>query len=222
MTNLEHFGSTLSNIVKRLFPKTTECFNYSKPGTFKVCLFIHTAICDTFSTSINKNGKMFIQTKGQKAFIIAIPQCTQVYCDVFNNYPQLTVKRLHIKKPYGRYCGGQYFRQSQCSISREMEQKHTWKSHEQNIWCCWFCSSAFMLLSSYNWVSAASGGMKFGILVGGLKTTYHALRALHGPQDLEVKRVSNVLVFFFSAADQSTAAGHDRPTPRTLLNTLSP
>lgn len=63
-----------------------------------------------------------------------------------------------------------------------------------------------MLLSSCKWVSGVSGEMKFGILVGGLKTTYHALRSW---LDLRIWKSKHFLMYNFSAADQSTAAGHE-------------
>lgn len=53
-----------------------------------------------------------------------------------------------------------------------------------------------------------SGEMKFGILVGGLKTTYHALRPW---LDLRIWKSKDFLMYNFSAVDQSTAAGHEDP-----------
>lgn len=70
-----------------------------------------------------------------------------------------------------------------------------------------------MLLSSCKWVSGVSGEMKFGILVGGLKTTYHALQPW---LDLRIWKSKDFLMYNFSNADQSTAAGHEDP-PQTHL-----
>lgn len=70
-----------------------------------------------------------------------------------------------------------------------------------------------MLLSSCKWVSGVSGEMKFGILVGGLKTTYHALRSW---VDLRIWKSKHFLMYNFSAADQSTAAGHEDLSPSSL------
>lgn len=70
-----------------------------------------------------------------------------------------------------------------------------------------------MLLSSCKWVSGACGEMKFGILVGGLKTTYHALRPW---LDLRIWKSKDFLMYNFSAADQSTAAGHEDPPALAL------
>lgn len=67
-----------------------------------------------------------------------------------------------------------------------------------------------MLLSSCKWVSGVSGEMKFGILVGGLKTTYHALRPW---LDLRIWKSKDFLMYNFSASDQSTAAGHEDLSP---------
>lgn len=62
-------------------------------------------------------------------------------------------------------------------------------------------------------MSGASGEMKFGILVGGLKTTYHALQPW---LDLRIWKSKDFLMYNFSAADQSTAAGHEDPPPDSL------
>lgn len=70
-----------------------------------------------------------------------------------------------------------------------------------------------MLLSSCKWVSVASGEMKFGILVGGLKTTYHALRPW---LDLRIWKSKDFLMYNFSAADQSAASGHEDLSPSSL------
>lgn len=70
-----------------------------------------------------------------------------------------------------------------------------------------------MLLSSCKWVSGVSGEMKFGILVRGLKTTYHALRSW---LDLRIWKSKHFLMYNFSAADQSTAAGHEDLSPSSL------
>lgn len=69
------------------------------------------------------------------------------------------------------------------------------------------------MLSSCKWVSGASGEMKFGILVGGLKTTYHALRPWLDPR---IWKSKDFLMYNFSAADQSTAAGHEDLSPSSL------
>lgn len=59
-----------------------------------------------------------------------------------------------------------------------------------------------------------SGEMKFGILVGGLKTTYHALQPW---LDLRIWKSKDFLMYNFSNADQSTAAGHeDHPPPKPI------
>lgn len=70
-----------------------------------------------------------------------------------------------------------------------------------------------MLLSSCKWVSGVSGEMKFGILVGGLKTTYHALRPW---LDLRIWKSKDFLMYNFSAADQSAASGHEDLSPSSL------
>lgn len=85
----------------------------------------------------------------------------------------------------------------------------------------------FMLLSGCKWVSGASGEHKFGILLGGLKSTYHALRPR---SDLRIWKSKHFLMYDFSAADQSTAAGHEdlsrppipTPTIPNLLGILLP
>lgn len=71
-----------------------------------------------------------------------------------------------------------------------------------------FSISPFMLSSSCKSVSEASGEMKFGILAGEPKTTYHALRPW---LDLRIWKSKDFLMYNFSAADQSTAAGHEDP-----------
>lgn len=56
-----------------------------------------------------------------------------------------------------------------------------------------------------------SGEMKFGILVRGLKTTYHALRPW---LDLWIWKSKEFLMYNFSVVDQLTTAGHeDLPLP---------
>lgn len=75
-----------------------------------------------------------------------------------------------------------------------------------------------MLLSSCKWVSGVSGEMKFGILVGGLKTTYNALRSW---LDLRIWKSKHFLMYNFSAADQSTAAGHEDLSLSLSLSSLS-
>lgn len=54
--------------------------------------------------------------------------------------------------------------------------------------------------------------MKFGILVGGLKTTYHALQPW---LDLQIWKSKDFLMYNFSNPDQSTAAGHEDPPTHT-------
>lgn len=76
-----------------------------------------------------------------------------------------------------------------------------------------------MLLSSCKWVSGASGESKFGILVGGLKTTYHALRPW---LDLRIWKSKDFLMYNFSAADQSAAAGHEDLSPPPPLSLCIP
>lgn len=80
-----------------------------------------------------------------------------------------------------------------------------------------FSISPFMLSSSCKSVSEASGEMKFGILAGEPKTTYHALRPW---LDLRIWKSKDFLMYNFSAADQSTAAGHEDPPP-TLPTTTT-
>lgn len=67
-------------------------------------------------------------------------------------------------------------------------------------------------------MSGVSGEMKFGILVGGLKPTYHALQPW---LDLQIWKSKDFLMYNFSNADQSTAAGHEDPHP-TSTSTPSP
>lgn len=81
-----------------------------------------------------------------------------------------------------------------------------------------FSISPFMLSSSCKSVSEASGEMKFGILAGEPKTTYHALRPW---LDLRIWKSKDFLMYNFSAADQSTAAGHEDPPPTHTTTTLS-
>lgn len=61
--------------------------------------------------------------------------------------------------------------------------------------------------------------MKFGILVGGLKTTYHALQPW---LDLRIWKSKDFLMYNFSAADQLTAAGHEDPLPHPQPPPLTP
>lgn len=75
-----------------------------------------------------------------------------------------------------------------------------------------FSISPFMLSSSCKSVSEASGEMKFGILAEEPKTTYHALRPW---LDLRIWKSKDFLMYNFSAADQSTAAGHEDPPATT-------
>lgn len=59
-----------------------------------------------------------------------------------------------------------------------------------------------------------SGEMKFGILVGGLKTTYHALQPW---LNLQIWKSKDFLMYNFSNVDQSTAAGHEDPPISTSV-----